>query len=450
MAFVESQQDPKWKRDPNFDRRDVAVITQNALCDSYYTHYIRNQYDDRYRPKPADYTPFEKWLGRDKAYPVPSVTCLTDEELFDSWEEFRHQPDTMARVKAGGPVLRPGSNDPFDIDAIVARRMFEANKKEHTFYIEQSVPLTWMYPYLLPWGLILKLNPTPMDSLPQAEIDKDYKFWDAYSKKLLENPRFRLDDDAVLNFGKLALWHADLYRYRHLPKEEEHWLRLSLAFCPQLPDATIDLTHLLVEQKRFDEAITVAQTSADADPINEKFPAMVAALKVAKTFGAQEEEIRANLAKAPYDVHLNLDLAALLQNEEKYDEVNERLRTAAGLTNWTHDDMTEVIQYYVDKVHNPYAAIAFLEARAKIDPKASQMIYYLAGLHASLDHRDEAIKYLTQASQYGGTNALISATIDPKFQSLHDDPRFQALMASISPTNSSAVVPAPDVPKAKK
>jgi len=75
MAFVESQQDNRWKHDPDFDRRDVTVITQNALCDSFYCHYIRNQYDPRFRP--TEYTPFEKWLGRDQAYPKKPVICVS-------------------------------------------------------------------------------------------------------------------------------------------------------------------------------------------------------------------------------------------------------------------------------------------------------------------------------------------------------------------------------------
>jgi len=446
-AFVESQQDSRWKRDPAFDRRDVTVITQNALCDTYYTRYIRDQYDDRFRPKPEDYTPFEKWLGRDTAYPKKNVTCMSDDELLGCWEDYDNTPEVQARVKAGGPGqrLRPGTNDVFDVNGIVARKIFEKNKKDHTFYIEQSVPLTWMYPYLEPWGLILKLSPTPLDAIPPSEIEKDRKFWDDYSQKLLSNPRFRLDPMAMLNFGKLALWHADIYRYRQLDSEEEHWLRISLALCPQMPDSVNNLTRLLVRQKRYDEALAVAQTAADADPANEQFYYTIEALKAAKLFGKREVELRDQLAKAPYDVSLNLELARLLQDEGKLTELNDRLRTAAGLTNWSHDDMSGVIEYYVNKVHNIEAAIAFLEARAKIDPKSAEMIYNLAAFHAMLDHRDAALKYLTQASAIS-TNALFAARVDPHFKGMHDDARFVDLVNSA--TNAPANKPPAKTPSA--
>ena len=136
--------------------------------------------------------------------------------------------------------------------------------------------------------------------------------------------------------------------------------------------------------------------------------------------------MRAQLAKSPYDLQLNLDLARLLEDEGKFDELNDRLRIAAGLTNWSHDAMAEVIQYYVDKVHNPDAAIAFLEARAKIEPHAGQLIYSVAALHASLNHKDEAIKYLTQAAAGLAARMPSSRRASIRAFKLHDDPRFQA------------------------
>jgi len=129
---------------PTFDRRDVTVITQNALCDSYYANYIRTQYDPRFRPK--TWTSFEKWLGRDTAYPEKAVTCVSNDELVGCWSEYQNQPDVVERVETGGPPMRPGSNDVFVINGIVAQKIFEKNKKDHTFYIEQSVRSTGCTP----------------------------------------------------------------------------------------------------------------------------------------------------------------------------------------------------------------------------------------------------------------------------------------------------------------
>ena len=45
MIFAESFIDPKDRRDPDFDRRDVYLITQNALADGTYLAYIRAHYN---------------------------------------------------------------------------------------------------------------------------------------------------------------------------------------------------------------------------------------------------------------------------------------------------------------------------------------------------------------------------------------------------------------------
>ncbi len=430
MAFVESQQSDRWKPDPTFDRRDIAVITQNALCDSFYCRYIRDQYDPRFRPKPSDYTPFEKWLGRDKAYPVEPVTCVSDAELKACWNEYSLTPEVAARLKAGGPIIRPGGSDVFELNFLVARRIFEKNKKDHTFYIEQSVAIPWMYPLLVPEGTIFRINPEPMDKLPADVIAADYKFWDDLSTRLLQDPKFRIDDDATITYAKLAFWHADLYRWRNLPKEEEHWLRLSNTLCPQLSVTVSSLARCLTLQKRFDEAIAVLRQAQLDDPRNERYEGILNWTLEAKTFDAREQDIHDKLARAPYDVTLNLDLAHLLQDEGKFDELNNRLRILAGLKNWTREEIGDIIRYFVDHVGNPDAAIAFLDARAKIDPTNSELIYALAALHGNLEHKEEALKFLTEAAEVGGSNALITAGLDPRFECLHGDPRFTQLLAS--------------------
>ena len=428
MAFAESQQPDRWKREPGFDRRDVAVITQNALCDSFYCSYIRDQYDPRFRPSAAQYNPFEKWLGRDRAYPDKPVTCVSPEELSNCWEEYQRMPEVAERIKAGIPVLRPGTSDVFDLNGVVAWKIFEKNKKDHAFYVEQSIPINWMYPYLLPSGLIFKLNPEPLGALPPAVIEEDHKFWDTYSARLLQDPKFHLDDDAMITFGKLAMWHADLYHWRHLEKEEEYWLRIAHALCPQLQGVVDSLSRLLAHQQRFDEAVALLKQAQLDDPPNDAYPHMLERLIAAQEFGKREQELLSELAKSPRDKRLNVDLAQVLQDEGKYNELNDRLRIVAALTNWPHDEMAELIRYYVDDKHNLEAAVAFLEVRAKLDPKNSELIYSLAALDATLGHKDEALRYLAQSAKVGGDNPLISATVDPRFGSLHDDPRFKVLV----------------------
>ena len=56
MIFAESFTAPAKRRDPDFDRRDVALITQNALADSTYLDTVRAHYQ---RSKQIDWNPVD-------------------------------------------------------------------------------------------------------------------------------------------------------------------------------------------------------------------------------------------------------------------------------------------------------------------------------------------------------------------------------------------------------
>jgi hypothetical protein len=78
MIFGESGQPSSVKRDPDFDRRDLYIITQNALGEEFYMNYIRDHYGEG-RPKPKN--AFERWLGRDGMYPQKPLVLPTQEQV---------------------------------------------------------------------------------------------------------------------------------------------------------------------------------------------------------------------------------------------------------------------------------------------------------------------------------------------------------------------------------
>ena len=223
-----------------------------------------------------------------------------------------------------------------------------------------------------------------------------HKFWDAYAAQLLADPTFRVDDDATITFGKLAYNHADLYRWRNLPKDEEYFLKLAVRLSPQLQDAVLRLNDVYVDQGRYDEAIALMRQARRTIRATRSSPTCWTRTRTSSRRPARRRKLRAQLATSPYDLALNLQLARALQEEGKTDEVAERLRIAAALTNWNHDEMAGVVQYYVDEVHDVPAAIAFLQVRAKLEPKNSKLVYSLAALEASLDRADDAVRDLAR------------------------------------------------------
>ena len=184
-------------------RPDVYLITQNALADGTYMAVERDLYGD------------EIWIpsGSDNGLAFDRfVSRLTPEE------ERMYGVD-----KSNGRVQVTGANSVMKINEILAQMMFEKNSPRHAFYVEESYPIPWMYDYLRPHGLVMKIGPdrTPdlaSDALWQDVSRKDRDFWDWYCRRLLDDPMYRRDFAAQKSFSKLRSAEAGLYQQKWLAR----------------------------------------------------------------------------------------------------------------------------------------------------------------------------------------------------------------------------------------
>ena len=139
-------------------RPDVYLITQNALADDTYMSVERDLYGD------------EIWIPAKE----------------DSAEAFNIYVDEVQRgVRPAngdlkienGRVQVTGALGVMEINGILTKMMHDHDRLRHAFYVEESYVIQWMYPYLSPHGLIMKINAerTPYDPNTAA---KDRDFWD--------------------------------------------------------------------------------------------------------------------------------------------------------------------------------------------------------------------------------------------------------------------------------
>jgi len=237
MIFCESFIPPRCKPlDPNFDRRDVYIITQNALADGTYLMYIRSHYN-KSAQIPYDKPFFQEAVQRltvsnpqerewrtsglaklaynllDKpfialgnkieakrreegVYPPKEIYIATPEDSQKCFSDYME--DASRRMQLG--QLRPGENVQVQngrvqvqgqvavmaINGLISKVMFDQNP-EHEFYVEESGPLEWMYPHLTPFGVIMKVNREKLPSLPEEVLERDHEFWADYSDRLIGN-----------------------------------------------------------------------------------------------------------------------------------------------------------------------------------------------------------------------------------------------------------------------
>jgi hypothetical protein len=187
------------------------------------------------------------------------------------------------------------------INGLLSKLMFEKNP-EREFFVEESFPLNWMYPHLLPHGLILRINRQPLSELPDEILRRDREYWTHYLEPIVGNwlnvettlpdivafvdkvylqqdlsgfhgdPRYLQHEDPQRSFSKLRSSIGGLYAWRaqntQCPDEKECMLkeadfafRQALVLCPGSPEAVFRYINLLLGQKRLDDAILVAEAA---------------------------------------------------------------------------------------------------------------------------------------------------------------------------------------------
>ena len=226
--------------DQKFDRRDVYLITQNALADGTYLDYLRAQYFRSAQNDPPFFSrsfrfaaaslgighsgtvvvdtasedvgkgdtgsklvegiagfldkhldePLTKFGAKVEArrraegvYPPNEIYIPSPEDSQESFQEYAQQKQLSS---TDGHIQISGQVDVMNINGLLCKVIFDHNPT-NDFYVEESFPLDWMYPYEAPSGIIMKINRNPLPELTDDVFKKDHEFWSKYSERLIGN-----------------------------------------------------------------------------------------------------------------------------------------------------------------------------------------------------------------------------------------------------------------------
>jgi hypothetical protein len=290
-AFAKSQIDG----DPFF------ILTQNALADGTYLEYLRQTYGGKiYTPAVED---SQRCFGQ---YSADAVRRLEHDRQFPL-EPKQVRPGENVRMENGRGAVS-GQVAVMGINGLLARTIFDQNPGRD-FFIEESFPLDWMYRYLEPHSLILKINRDPLPVIPEDVLARDRAYWDnlvadvagdwlkmgtsisavadfvqrVFVQKDLAgfsgDPNFVQNDYAKRLFSKLRSSIAGVYAWRAAhPANPDQTLRMAaeadLAFrqafvlCPYSAEVVFRYTTFLSENNRAADALVIATTAAAVDPNN--------------------------------------------------------------------------------------------------------------------------------------------------------------------------------------
>jgi len=529
--------------DQKFDRRDVYIITQNALADGTYLDYIRAQYFRSSQNELKLDTPFfhdfTKYIlgipfGEDSslargaanlAYDVLDVPftklgahvearrraegVYPPKEIYtptpdDSEDCFRSYTDDVYRRQQLGQ-LRPGEDvhvDPsgrvqvsgevavMEINGLLCKVIFDHNPT-NDFYVEESFPLDWMYPYETPSGIIMKVNRDPLPELTDDIFKKDHEFWSKYSGRLIGNwitydttvqqiadfaekvylgnnyagftgdRKFIRDDDGQKAFSKLRSSIAGVYAWRltqqcppeyrqktpestqALIREADFAFKQSFAFCPYSPEAVYRYVNFLLQFQRVDDAMIVAQTCQKLDPYNDQISGLISQLKVFKTQMAgsvqtqnQVQKMEAEASNNPADLPNLLGLAGAYLQMQQTNNAIAMFDEAITNANITSSQLEAIANFYASTGNFDKLEVV-LERIVAIAPDQPESRYDLAALKTVLGKTNEALQNLQVALDLSArrlktnptANDLLSqARADVHLNSLRGLPEFQKLV----------------------
>lgn len=280
--IVTAMQKSQTEGDPFF------TLTQNALADGMYLNYLRSMYGDKiYIPTSED-----------------SQKCFQEytKDIVKRKQENELKPGENVQVNAKtGSVSISGQGAVMQINGLLVKTIFD-NEPDRGFYIEESFPLDWMYPYLEPHGLIFKINRQPLAQLSEAIVQHDHDYWsklvqpmigdwlgndttvqevaDFAKKVFLANdfsgftgdPRYVQNDYSCKMFSKERANIADLYVWRmnhatdpaekeRMAREADFAYRQALALCPYNPETAKGYVDFLKSQNRESDATLVSETA---------------------------------------------------------------------------------------------------------------------------------------------------------------------------------------------
>ncbi len=453
MIFSESFQNPKWKmdkiarnpREKEFDRRDLYIITQNALADDTYMSYIRDHYGYQ---RPANDRPLQKLLGRDKMYPKKPIwipEAKDGKEAFKSYVQLYQQNPAMAPgiiVSPDGRVSIVGIEGVFAINGILAQWIWEKNKHSHSFYVEESFPLGWMYPYLEPFGLCMKINKDPLKEITPEMVERDMNYWNEYTNKLLGDPLFQRDEVAKKAFSKLRVSIAGLYQYRKMYKEADYAYRQSLELCPFSTESAFRYCDMLTKQEKFQLAIQVLQETKKHDPENRKIDENIAMTIRQSQLAQRQGELLKAIENNKSDWNSYRELVGIYYQRGRVDLMDATIRDLIGRSDFPLQSYLELAKQY-EEMRNITMVFEILNALTKRDPKNPGVWYNLAVIHSAMLNGEKALDALERAISIGGLPFAQQAASDGRFNNIRAFSRFQEILKGGEKTTPNPSTPPP-------
>jgi tetratricopeptide (TPR) repeat protein len=337
-------------------------------------------------------------------------------------------------------------SDPVALNSAVAEWIFLHNRDKadgtpRHFYVEESFPMQWSYPYAVPHGLCYEIQHDKLDQLPPGTAEKDLAWWDDYIKNHLEaNPGFKDDALAHHSFAKLRNTGGNIYLFRNMRPEAEKAYRQALYLWPANTETTGNLVNLLTSEGRFKEARDLVVESLPIDP-NSKTLKRMLAITEARLKASQDLPVQ--LAAFQQNSTNRQLLVPVLQNLMilgRQTEIDAIISNAVATTPTDVPFLRDMINFYATQQRIPKALEIALVLQ-KAQPLQWDIPYTISKYQLITGQREAGYASLHQAVMLGGNTALQQIAREQLFQQVASDPDFQKAIQMTQPDTSQATDP---------
>jgi Tfp pilus assembly protein PilF len=417
MILSESFEDKRNKRDPNFDRRDLYIITQNALADTFYNQYIRNHYSTD-RPSPRGWV--DRWLGRDKHFPKAPLVLPRQEDIMAIYQAAieKRQRDSSA--------VDPNS-DPTVLNSLVGEWIWQRNKDQRAFFVEESFPMEWSYPNAVPHGLCYEIKKDPVPVLNPDLVQGDMDYWKEYIDHLKKDPRFEDDIDAQRSFSKLRNTGGNIYKWRKMPQAAEQAYRQALELWPGNTETLNNFSDLLLKQKRASELRDILEKASKADPNNGLLAMLLANCERRITLAKEIDALESQWSEKPKDVKVFQELLGKYSEDGNLAKADPLVAQGAALFTTNVDVLRDVVNYFAIQNRVPMA-IEYGKKLEKLLPEDAEVKLGMAKFFLANGNRLEFYKLLKEAIRLGGLPMREKVAIEPIFEQIQNESDFQKLI----------------------
>jgi tetratricopeptide (TPR) repeat protein len=206
-----------------------------------------------------------------------------------------------------------------------------------------------------------------------------------------------------------ALWLARLYRFENAHDASEKVLRGILQHDPDNGQALEQLSQLLIDEGRSQEAVTLLSQAAGDSSSPDLYDLLGDAYSQQKDYAKAEDSYRKAVEEEPEEASHRHGLGQALIAQDKYAEALEQFKKLSELEPGTADNYLRMAELYRRLGQFDQAETSLLRAK-QLSPGSLEVLFNEALLYEDQGRYDDAVKVLSDAiagmkAQAGGNSS---------------------------------------------